>query len=130
MTEVLLGLIAGCTLGLCVAPLWMMLQLPMRATDLCGGGGMPMSAAALAVGATLGALGAEGILPQFFGGIGMLTGGVFVGMVSAALVEAVEVVPILFDRLSITTDMRFAAAALAIGKGAGALIAGLMGGMQ
>ena len=73
MTEVLLGLIAGCTLGLCVAPLWMMLQLPMRATDLCGGGSMPMTASALALGATLGALGAEGILPQFFGVIGMLT---------------------------------------------------------
>ena len=54
-------------------------------------------------------------------------GGVFVGMLASALVEAVEVVPVLFQRLSITCDMRLAAAALALGKAAGAVIAGLMG---
>ena len=36
MTAVLLGLMGGLTVGVCSAPLWMMLQLPMRLTDIFG----------------------------------------------------------------------------------------------
>ena len=36
MTAVLLGLMGGLTVGVCAAPLWMMLQLPMRLTDILG----------------------------------------------------------------------------------------------
>ena len=127
MTEIIFGLICGGTLGLCAAPLWMMLQLPMRVTDILDSGNMRIAAIALLCGATVGALGLSGFLPLIFGIFAMLLGGVFVGMLAAALVEAVEVIPVLFDRLSITTDMRYAAAALAIGKALGALLAGWMG---
>ena len=127
MIETLIGLFGGVTLGLCVAPLWMMLQMPMRAADLLQVKSMRLCAEALACGATLGALNLCGSLPLACGVGAMAIGGVFVGMLAAALVEAVEVVPVLFDRLSITADMRYAAAALAIGKAAGAVLAGLMG---
>lgn len=127
MSAILLGLISGATLGLCAAPLWMMLQLPMRITDVFSAGTLRQSALALILGAALGALGLSGFLPLAFGFAAMALGGMFVGMLSAALVEAVEVIPVLFDRLSITADMRYAAAALAIGKTIGALISGMMG---
>ena len=127
MTAVCLGLLGGATLGICAAPLWMMLQLPMRTVDVCGAGNMRMAAAALTIGATLGSLNAAGCFPLAAGALVMAMGGVFVGMLASALEEAVEVIPALFDRLSVTADMRFAAAAMAIGKTAGAVIAGLMG---
>lgn len=127
IAAILIGLLGGGTLGLCVAPLWMMLELPMRVVDVCDAGSMRMSAAALAVGATMGSLGASGCLPLAAGTVAMAMGGIFVGMLASALVEVLEVIPGLFDRLSITTDMRFAAVAMAIGKTAGAVIAGLMG---
>lgn len=124
---ILFGLMGGATLGMCVAPLWMMLQLPMRVSDIFDGGSMRLFAVALAAGATVGTLHGHGMLPDFLGPAAMLLGGMFVGMFAAALEEAVEVVPVLFDRLSITVDMRFAAAAMAIGKTIGAIAAGLMG---
>lgn len=127
IAAVLIGLLGGGTLGLCVAPLWMMLQLPMRVVDVCDAGSMRMSAAALALGATAGALGGSCCLPLAAGTMVMALGGIFVGMLASALVEVLEVIPGLFDRLSITADMRFVAAAMAIGKTAGAVIAGLMG---
>ena len=127
MTEILFGLFAGATLGLCVAPLWMMLQLPMRVSDILDAGTIHSMAWALVLGATIGAANISGFLPQIFGSISMGFGGLFVGMLASALVEAVEVVPVLFDRLSISTDMRFAALALAIGKAGGVIIAAFMG---
>lgn len=126
MMEALLGLAGGVTLGLCAAPLWMMLQLPMRVTDALDAGNMHLCALALTLGAVLGALSPIGILPEAFGALAVLVGGIYVGMLAAALVEAVEVIPVLFDRLHVTTDMRYAAGALALGKALGALIAGLM----
>lgn len=127
MTEILFGLFGGATLGLCVAPLWMMLQLPMRVMDIFNAGNIRGMAWALVCGATIGAANITGFLPQIVGLFAMGIGGLFVGMLASALVEAVEVVPMLFDRLSISTDMRFAALALALGKAVGAVIAAWMG---
>ncbi|MBQ6961386.1 MAG: stage V sporulation protein AB [Clostridia bacterium] len=129
MTAVLLGLMGGLTVGVCAAPLWMMLQLPMRLTDILGiKANMRLCAAALAVGSALGTLHAAGFLPAFAGMSAMGLGGMFVGMLGSALAEAVEVIPVFFDRLSITADMRYAAAALALGKTAGVIVYGLMNG--
>ncbi len=129
MTAVLLGLIGGLTVGVCAAPIWMMLELPMRLTDILGlKEKMRLCAAALAFGAALGTIHAAGFLPEALGIAAMALGGLFVGMLSAALAEAVEVAPVLFDRLSITADMRWAAAALAVGKTAGVILFGLMNG--
>ena len=126
---VLLGLMGGATLGLCIAPVWLMLQLPIRAADALGASQrMRLYALALTLGSTFGALCPAGVLPDAAGAIALLLCGMFVGMLAAGLTEALEVVPALFDRLSITADMRVAAAALVLGKTAGALFAGLTGG--
>ena len=129
MTAVLLGLMGGLTVGVCAAPLWMMLQLPMRLTDILGvKANMRLCAAALALGSAVGALHASGFLPEIAGMGAMVLGGMFVGMLASSLAEAVEVVPALFDRLSISADMRIAAAALAVGKTAGVILSGFMNG--
>ena len=103
-----------------------MLQLPVRTVDIFDCGTMKQCAVALSIGATLGTMHMEGVLPDAFGIFSMIFSGMFVGMFGAALEEAVEVVPVLFDRLSITADMRFAAAAMALGKTMGALAAGIL----
>ncbi len=124
----LIGLLSGGTMGLCVAPLWMMLQLPMRISDVFDASGdMRVYAVALTLGATLGTFHSSAYFPQAAGILALGLGGVFVGMLASALTEALEVVPALFDRLSVTADMRYAAAAMAIGKTAGAVLAGLLG---
>ena len=64
------------------------------------------------------------LLPVF--NLTLALGGLFVGMLASGLAEAVEVVPVFFDRLSVTADMRYAAAAMAIGKTAGVILFGLM----
>ena len=127
--QVFLGAMGGVTVGVCAAPLWMMLQIPMRLTDVLDAKtDMRLCGCALAIGATIGTLHIAGFLPIAFGILVMALGGFFVGMLASALAEAVEVVPVFFDRLSIAVDMRFAAAALAIGKTAGVILFGIMNG--
>lgn len=124
MTAICMGLFFGVTLGLSAAPLWMMLQLPIRACEIAKTAyNMRHSAWALALGAALGALSPTVFLPDIFGILVMLFGGAFTGMIAAALVETVEVIPVLYDRLSISVNMRTAALALSIGKGIGAFLA-------
>ena len=124
---VLLGALGGVTVGVCAAPLWMMLQIPMRLTDMLDvKADMRMCGFAMAIGAALGTIHASGFLLQLFGILALALGGFFVGMLASALAEAVEVVPVFFDRLSIAVDMRFAAAALAIGKTLGVILAAMV----
>lgn len=125
--QVFLGAMGGVTVGVCAAPLWMMLQIPMRLTDVLDAKtDMRLCGCALAIGATIGTLHIAGFLPIAFGILVMALGGFFVGMLASALAEAVEVVPVFFDRLSIAVDMRFAAAALAIGKTLGVILAAMV----
>lgn len=127
MIAALLGLMSGVTVGVCAAPLWMMLQLPMRLCDILHiRANMFLCGWALALGAVLGAVHASGFLPDAVGMAAMGAGGLFVGMLASALAEAVEVVPVFFDRLSIAADMRWAALALAIGKTGGVVLAALL----
>lgn len=123
MIETGIGLFFGVVLGLSVAPLWMMLQLPMRISDMLESSNMRQCAWALTLGSTIAALNVQGIMPGITGYVALLAGGIFTGMIAAALVEAVEVVPVLYDRLSISVNMRYAGLAIAIGKGIGALLA-------
>ena len=54
---VFLGALGGVTVGVCAAPLWMMLQLPMRLTDVLSvQADMRMCGFALAIGAAVGTL--------------------------------------------------------------------------
>ena len=104
-----------------------MLSLPMRITDIVHGGSMKMCALALTAGAAF-----AGMAPiHFHGGmalavIGLLFAGIFVGMLASALTEALEVIPVLYERLQIASDLRYAAVALMLGKGIGALCASLL----
>ncbi len=124
---VFLGAFGGVTVGICAAPLWMMLQLPMRLTDILDAkADMRLCGFALAIGAAIGTFHTAGILPDAVGIAAMAVGGLFVGMLASALAEAVEVVPVFFDRLSIAVDMRFAAAAMAIGKTLGVILAAMV----
>lgn len=128
MIAALQGVFSGLVLGLCVAPLWMVLKLPMRISDILDAGSMTFCAVALTLGAMLGCLTGVLSLPlsPVPGIAGLLLGGIFTGMLASALTEVLNVIPVLFDRLSITSDMRLAAWALCLGKMIGALIAGLM----
>lgn len=124
MTEALTGLLFGVTLGLSVSPMWLLLNLPQRTSDVLDGGSMALCALALTLGATLGA--AEPFsagLGVLAGVAGMLAGGMFTGMLAAGLTEALEVIPALYTRLGIAQSMRSAAWALALGKTAGAVLA-------
>lgn len=128
MIAVVQGLFSGTVLGLCVAPLWMVLKLPMRVSDILDAGSMTQCAVALTLGAMLGCMTSLYRLPlgTMTGCAGLLISGIFVGMLASALTEVLNLIPALFDRLRITTDMRLAAWALCLGKALGALIAGLM----
>lgn len=127
MIAIAMGLFFGATLGICVAPLWMMLSLPMRVTDVMDAGTMPMCAWALTLGAILAALEPISLhLGVIAGLFGQLAGGIFVGMLASALTEALEVIPALYNRLHISKSMRGAALALMLGKSCGALLAGFM----
>lgn len=124
------GLLTGAVLGLCVAPLWTALKLPMRVCDLLDAGTPRLCALALTLGAMLGTASLYLALPMgdAFGVLSIFAGGVFVGMLASALAEVLNVVPALFDRLSITTDMRVAGWALTLGKMLGAALITTLGG--
>ena len=122
------GLFFGVVAGVCAAPVWVMLSLPMRLTDTLGGGSMALCATALMLGAAV-----PGIVPLYIplgvplAVLGLLCGGIFVGMLASALTEALEVIPVLYEQLQIASDMRWAALALLLGKGVGAFAASWFG---
>lgn len=129
MSEVLVGFFFGLVTGACAAPVWVMLSLPVRVTDMVHGGSMRMCAAALMLGAALPILASCGSLHLGLGmaWVGLLLGGVFVGMLASALTEAMEVIPVMYDRMNIASDLKYAAIALMLGKGMGALLAPFIG---
>ena len=64
-------------------------------------------------------------LPDVFGAAGMLLGGMFVGMLSAALEEILEVAPVIMRRFrlgNVSTGVRFV---MMLSKGLGAVLAAL-----
>lgn len=124
MTIAAAGLFFGFTVGLCAAPVWAMLMLPMRMTDVWDAGSMRLCALALTLGAAFAAMEPFSChLGWVCGAAGMLGGGIFVGMLASALTEALDVVPVLHHRLRLPGSMKHAAVALMLGKGAGALLA-------
>jgi hypothetical protein len=65
-------------------------------------------------------------LPEIFGALALLLGGMFVGMLSAALEEILEVAPVLMRRFrlgDVSTGVRFV---MMLGKGLGAVLAALV----
>jgi stage V sporulation protein AB len=65
-------------------------------------------------------------LPEFFGIFSLLLGGMFVGMLAAALEEILEVAPVFMRRFrlgDVSTGVRFV---MMLGKGLGAILAALV----
>ena len=124
MSEAITGVFFGLVTGACAAPVWVMLSLPMRVSDVLRAGSMAMCALALTLGAAVSGIGLQYTLHlgMGFGWLGLLLGGVFVGMLASALTEALEVIPVIYVRLRIASDLRYAAVALMLGKGVGALL--------
>lgn len=127
MTAVSLSLLSGGVTALCIASVWSALQLPSRVMDMLELESARLCALALCLGCMLASSGPVFGLPQAAAAAFFLFAGAFVGMLASALTEVLEVVPMLFDRLSITADMRVAAVAMALGKMAGAYIGCALG---
>ncbi len=126
-----LALVAGMTVGLASCAFWLALKLPMRVMDIFDGGNTRLCGWAIALG-TMSSTAMQGMGWTLARGMWafaafLLLAGMFVGMVSSALTETLEVLPQCFDRLGLGEDLRALAWALALGKATGALVAVLWG---
>ena len=125
-----LGLVTGGTMAVAVSCVWCVLQLPARVQDRLRAASSRLLALAMAAGLELaalqGALGFSLRLPALFGGVALLFGGMFVGMVASALEEILEVAPVLMHRFRLG-DMSLAFRwILLLGKALGAVLASLL----
>lgn len=127
---ILLGLLSGATISVSVSCVWGVLLIPARVQDRLQAASPRMLTWAFCLGlmgCTLhDMLGVTLHLPQAIGAAGLLLGGMFVGMLSAALEEILEVAPVLMRRFrlgDVSTTVRFI---MMLGKGLGAILAALV----
>ncbi len=130
LLAVLLGLLAGAAMSVAVSCVWGVLLIPARVQDRLQASHPYGQTWAICLGLMLTALhdmlGFSLPLPDFFGVLGLLLGGMFVGMLSAALEEILEVAPVLMRRFrlgDVSTGVRFV---MMLGKGLGAVLAALV----
>lgn len=133
MTELLTiiaGVLAGTTTAVCASCVWGVLLIPARVQDRLQAASPRILTWAMCLGLMLATLhdmlGFRLPLPVIFGVLGLLLGGMFVGMLSAALEEILEVAPVLMRRFrlgDVSTGVRFV---MMIGKGLGAILAALV----
>ena len=133
MTDVLTilaGILAGASTAVAASCVWGVLLIPARVQDRLQACSLRSLTWAMCLGLIFSAchdrLGFALPLPQIFGALGLLLGGMFVGMLSAALEEILEVAPVLMRRLrlgDVSTGVRFV---MMIGKGLGAILAALV----
>lgn len=126
---VAIGLMTGSAMSVAVSCVWIVLLIPSRIQDCFQGGSPCILTWAIATGlifTTLNnALGFSLPLPWWFGSLGLLLGGMFVGMMASALGEILEVAPVLMRRFrlgDVSTGVRFT---MMVGKGLGAILAAL-----
>ena len=126
----LLGVVAGASTAVAASCVWVVLLIPARLQDRVQAGSPRMQTLAMCLGMLFIALhdmlGFTLPLPGVYGIAGMLLGGMFVGMLSAALEEILEVAPVLMQRFHLgdaSTGIRFV---MMIGKGLGAILAALV----
>ena len=127
---ILVSLLTGAASAVCASCVWIVLLIPARVQDRLQGASPRLLTWALFWGLTLSALhdmlGFSLHLPQLFGAAGLLLGGMFVGMLSAALEEILEVAPVIMRRFrlgNVSTGVRFV---MMVGKGLGAVLAALV----
>ena len=127
---ILAGILAGATTAVAASCVWGVLLIPARIQDRLQAGSPRSFTWAICLGLVLSAchdmLGFSLRLPALFGMAALLFGGMFVGMLSAALEEILEVAPVLMRRFrlgDVSTGVRFV---MLIGKAAGAVLAALV----
>ena len=133
MTDVLTifaGLLAGASTVVAASCVWGVLLIPARVQDRLQAASPRILTWAICLGVVFSAchdmMGFSLDLPEGFGVLGLLFGGMFVGMLSAALDEILEVAPVLMRRFhlgDVSTGVRFV---MMIGKGLGAVLAALV----
>lgn len=133
MTELLTiiaGVLAGASTAVAASCVWGVLLIPARVQDRLQAASPRMLTWAICLGllfiAAHDMLGFCLPLPEIFGALGILLGGMFVGMLSAALEEILEVAPVLMRRFrlgDVSTGVRFV---MMLGKGLGAILAALV----
>ena len=133
MTEALTvaaSLLAGAATAVCASCVWGVLLIPARVQDRLQAASPRMLTWAICLGLMLSALhdmlGFSLGLPALLGAAGILLGGMFVGMLSAALEEILEVAPVIMRRFrlgNVSTGVRFV---MMVGKGLGAVLAALV----
>ena len=133
MTDVLTilaGILAGASTAVAASCVWGVLLIPARIQDRLQAASPRSLTWALCLGVVFSAchdmLGLTLSLPEIFGALALLLGGMFVGMLSAALEEILEVAPVLMRRFrlgDVSTGVRFV---MMLGKGLGAVLAALV----
>ena len=126
----LMALVSGAAMSVAVSGVWVALHIPARLQErfrlrsswsmtfaMCGG--LILAALGVLDGFSLG-------LPACFGIAAMLLGGTFVGMLSSALGEILQAVPVMTHRLHLSGRPFGFRLAMMAGKGIGAVLAGLM----
>ena len=127
---ILLALLGGAASAIAASCVWAVLLIPARIQDRLQAGTSFSLTWAMCLGLILAAchdmLGFSLPLPEVFGALGLLFAGMFVGMLSAALEEILEVAPVFMRRFrlgNVSTGVRFV---MMIGKGLGAVLAALV----
>lgn len=127
---IVLGLLTGAAVSVSVSCVWGVLLIPARVQDRLQAASPRSLTWAICTGVMLSALhdmlGFSLHLPDVFGAAGILLGGMFVGMLSAALEEILEVAPVMMRRFrlgDVSTGVRFV---MMLGKAAGAVLAALV----
>ena len=127
---ILAGVLAGASTAVAASCVWGVLLIPARVQDRLQAASPRTLTWAICLGLILSAchdmLGFRLALPEVFGLLGLLLGGMFVGMLAAALEEILEVAPVLMRRFrlgDVSTGVRFV---MMLGKGLGAILAALV----
>ena len=126
----LIGLLTGAAMSISVSCVWGVLLIPARIQDRLQAASPRSMTWAICLGLILSTLhdmlGFTLSLPDLIGCLGLLLGGMFVGMLSAALEEILEVAPVIMRRFrlgDVSTGVRFV---MMVGKGLGAILAALV----
>ena len=126
----LIGLLTGAAMSISVSCVWGVLLIPARIQDRMQAASPRSMTWAICLGLMLSTLhdmlGFTLSLPDMIGCFGLLLGGMFVGMLSAALEEILEVAPVIMRRFrlgDVSTGVRFV---MMVGKGLGAILAALV----
>lgn len=126
---VVIGLLTGAVMSIAVSCVWGVLLIPARLQDRLQAGSPRALTWAMCTGLILctlhDMLGFSLRLPPIAGALGIMLGGMFVGMLSAALEEILEVAPVIMRRFrlgNVSTGVRFV---MMLGKSVGAVLAAL-----